>query len=323
MNNKTILITGGTGHLGKFLIDRWYNDNNIIVYSRDEAKQYLLKKKYPKINCVIGDIADYDSMRRMANLYKPNIGIFAASMKQIEAVDENPEQAVRTIIHGAINSRRISEECGFEAGCFISTDKSRAATTLYGSMKFVAGEIFIVNSDILDVRLSSVIYGNILNSTGSIIPLIWHAIKNNYKLKLYGKDMTRFILPTSKAIDVIEYALLTKGYNIIPDIKSIKVIELFKIYEQFGLQWEYGEPRISEKIHECVITTEELPRTTYDCVDGMFKMHYKNILPPGNNNPLYDERTESFIEYTSGKSNFLMSIDELDQLLKSNNYFKP
>jgi len=144
MTGKRIFITGGAGYLGSNLVQRYYKDNEITVYSRDEAKHYYLKKRFPKIKCVVGDIRNYDLMKRAAHGH--DIGIFAASLKQIEAVDQNVEEAVRVIVDGAINSRRVAEEVGMEAACFISSDKSRAATTLYGSMKFVAGESFIVNS---------------------------------------------------------------------------------------------------------------------------------------------------------------------------------
>jgi UDP-glucose 4-epimerase len=182
MKSKKIFITGGAGFLGKNIIRRYYDDNRITVYSRDEAKHYYLKKQFPHINCVIGDVRNYDLLKRASKNH--DVGIFAASLKQIESVDQNVEESIEVIIRGAINSRRISEENNFESACFISSDKSRSATTLYGSMKFVAGESFIVNADKNPIRLSTAIYGNVLNSTGSIIPLMWNAIQNGYSLKL-------------------------------------------------------------------------------------------------------------------------------------------
>ena len=178
MKNKNIFITGGAGYLGRNIVKRYYENNSITVYSRDEAKHYYLKKQFPNIRCVVGDIRNYDLLKRAS--VGCNIGIFAASLKQIGAVDQNVEEAKKVIVDGALNSRRIAEENNFEAACFISSDKSRAATTLYGAMKFVAGESFIVNSDNTNTRLSSAIYGNVLNSTGSIIPLMWDAIKRKY-----------------------------------------------------------------------------------------------------------------------------------------------
>ncbi len=279
MKNKKIFITGGAGFLGKNLISRYYDNNQITVFSRDEAKQYYLKKEFPKINCVIGDIRNYDLLKKACANH--NIGIFAASLKQIEAVDQNVEEAIQIIVNGAINSRRAAEENNFEAACFISSDKSRAATTLYGAMKFVAGESFIVNAEQSNVRLSTAIYGNVLNSTGSVIPLIWDAIKKGYKLKLYSPQMTRFMIDIEQAIDLIEYGLQVTGYNIIPNLRSFKVQDLFEIYkEEFGLEYELGEPRISEKLHEMMISKEEVPRTTYNPEHDVYYNNFPHGLGP-------------------------------------------
>lgn len=309
MKNKKIFITGGAGFLGKNLISRYYDNNQITVFSRDEAKQYYLKKEFPKINCVIGDIRNYDLLKKACANH--NIGIFAASLKQIEAVDQNVEEAIQIIVNGAINSRRAAEENNFEAACFISSDKSRAATTLYGAMKFVAGESFIVNAEQSNVRLSTAIYGNVLNSTGSVIPLIWDAIKKGYKLKLYSPQMTRFMIDIELAINLIEYGLQVTGYNVIPNLKSFKVQDLFEIYkEEFGLEYELGEPRISEKLHEVMISKEEVPRTNYNQEHDIYYMHYKNT----NSNKFHWE------EFTSDIT--LVSKQELKIILQKYGYFK-
>tara|TARA_R100001377_G_scaffold82872_1_gene63697 strand:+ start:705 stop:1634 length:930 start_codon:yes stop_codon:yes gene_type:complete len=308
ISGKKIFITGGAGYLGKHLIKRYYDNNEITIYSRDEAKHYYLKKQYPNLNCIIGDVADYDLLKRASIGH--DIGIFAASLKQIEAVDQNVEVSINTIIKGAINSRRVAEENNFESACFISSDKSRAATTLYGSMKFIGGESFIVNSEKSNVRLSTAIYGNVLNSTGSIIPLMWDAIKNNYPLKLYSPEMTRFMIETDRAIDLIEEGLNTSGYNIIPNIPSFKVLDLFKIFsELFGLKYEIGKPRISEKLHEMMFSSEESPRIKQH--NDSFIMHYKDVF----------NESLPFNNFTSDKVR--VSKEELNKILKNHNYFKP
>jgi UDP-glucose 4-epimerase len=308
IKNKRIFITGGAGYLGRNIVKRYYEENDITIYSRDEAKHYYLKKQYPKINCVIGDVRNLDLLKRSSKDH--HIGIFAASLKQIEAVDQNPEESIQTIINGSVNSRRVAEENRFESACFISSDKSRAATTLYGSMKFVAGESFIVNAERSNVKLSSAVYGNVLNSTGSVIPLIWDAIKNRYRLTLYSEDMTRFMITVDQAIDLIEHGLSLSGYNIIPNIPSFKIKDLFDIYANyFGLEYNCGKPRISEKIHEMMFSSEESTRIKMD--RGNFIMHYKDIY--GQDLP--------FNEFTSDK--VVVNKDSLDDMLKKFNYFRP
>ena len=237
------------------------------------------------------------------------IGIFAASLKQIEAVDQNVEEGVRVLIDGAINSRRVAEENNMKAACFISSDKSRAATTLYGAMKFVAGESFIVNDELSNVRLSTAIYGNVLNSTGSIIPLIWDSINKNYPLTLYSDKMTRFVIDVEDAMDLIEYGLRVSGYNVIPNLKSILVKDLFELFkEEYGLEYNMGVPRISEKLHEIMVSDEEAPRTMLD-KDNVLYMHYKNIFK--------DSLDKEF-----SSKDVVISKDELKRMLIKYNYFK-
>ena len=308
MINKHIFITGGAGYLGRNIIKRYYTNNTITVYSRDEAKHYYLKKEFPNVRCVVGDIRNFDLMKRASK--GCDIGIFAASLKQIGAVDQNVEESVKVIVDGALNSRRVAEENNFKAACFISSDKSRSATTLYGAMKFVAGESFIVNAEQSNVRLSSAIYGNVLNSTGSIIPLMWDSISKGYPLTLYSPNMTRFMINIEQAIDLIEHALQLNGFNVIPDLQAFRVQDLFEIYkEKFGLQYHIGTPRISEKLHEMMFSIEESPRIIKN--DNYYIMHYQEIF--NQNLP--------FNEFTSDK--VVLSKTNLDKLLKTYNYFKP
>jgi UDP-glucose 4-epimerase len=309
MKGKKIFITGGAGYLGWNLVKRYYNDNEITVYSRDEAKHYYLKKRYPNVKCIVGDVRNFDLLKRSASGH--DIGIFAASLKQIEAVDQNVEEALEIIVKGAINSRRVSEECGFEAACFISSDKSRAATTLYGAMKFVAGESFIVNAEESKTRLSCAVYGNVMNSTGSIIPLIWNSIENNYELVLYSEQMTRFMIDIEEAIDLVEKGLAVNGYNVIPNLKAFRVKDIFEIYaNKFGLKYRIGEPRISEKLHEMMISEEESSRTKYDANNDTYYMHYKNI---SNGYPVLKQLTSDIVA---------VDKQELELILTQHNYFK-
>lgn len=309
LSDEKIFITGGAGYLGSNLVKRYYDENEITIFSRDEAKHYYLKKQFPKVKCVIGDIRNEKLLKEASRGH--TIGIFAASLKQIEAVDQNVDEALEVIVHGALNSRRAATENGMKAATFISTDKSRGATTIYGAMKYVAGEAFVVNAEETPTRLTSVIYGNVLNSTGSVIPLIWDSIKNNYPLTLYGEEMTRFMIDIEEAIDTIEYALRKDGFNIIPNLKAFKVKDLFEIYEQeFRLKWKLGAPRLGEKYHEQMISPFEKERVTYDKDHDMFLLHNKTVYHEDKLGP-------------NGLSSedCLVSKEELHAILKGYNYF--
>jgi UDP-N-acetylglucosamine 4,6-dehydratase/5-epimerase len=311
MKNKRIFITGGTGFLGRNLIKRFYHDNEIAVYSRDEAKQYYLKKQYPNITCICGDVRNYDLLKRASKGY--DVGIFTASFKQIQACHDNPEEANQVIIQGSFNSRRISEENEFESSCFISSDKSRSATTIYGAMKYVAGESFIANSHTTNTRLSTAVYGNVLNSTGSIIPLMWKSIEEGFSLELYSDQMTRFFIDVDDAVDLVENSLKYDGYNVIPILRSMKIIDLFDIFkEEFGLKYNLSKPRTCEKIHEIMASDEEVPRMKIVKEENIYLMHQTEVY-----NQVY------FPSNVYSSSDVCIGKEDLFEYLKTKEFYKP
>ena len=314
--DKRIFITGGSGFLGRNLIERLYKDNEIIIYSRDEAKHYSLKEKYPNIHFVIGDIRDKDLLKRSSK--GVNIGIFAASLKQISSCDENPEEALKIIANGGINSKHVAIENQFDAATFISSDKSRAATTIYGSLKYFAGEQFVIKNNydrFCNTNLSTMIYGNVLNSTGSIIPMIWKSIKSNTELTLFSKEMTRFIINVDEAIDLIFKGISYDQVSIIPKSKSLKILDLFEIYqERFNLKFNIGYPRIGEKIHEVLVSKEEITRLcNSDC--GTFYTLKPSL-------PRFQSDHTQLINGDYSSKDCLISKSELNNILSKFNYFK-
>ena len=310
LKNKKIFITGGAGFLGRHVIERHYEQNSITVFSRDESKHYYLSKIYPRVNFIIGDVRNLDLLAR--SCVGHDIGIFTASLKQIDACSNNIEEALQTIVHGAINSKRVAIDNGFESACFISTDKSRAATTVYGALKYVAGESFILNNSGASTRLSTAIYGNVMNSTGSLIPLIWNAIKNKITLTLYEENMTRFMIGANEAVDIIGIALGLSNVNVIPNLKSFRVKDIFGIYaHKFGLKYIIGQPRVNEKIHEIMASSEEIPRMKYLGDQDCYIMH-----------PLqtYNEVSFDGGEYSS--KNNIVTCDELTGLLVKEDFYQ-
>ena len=308
IKNEKIFITGGAGFLGRHLIDKLYTDNEITVFSRDEAKHYYMKKHYPLVNFIVGDVRDKDLLIRKSKNH--TIGIFAASLKQIEACNDNYEEASKIIIDGAFNSRLAAEMNNFKSACFISSDKSRAATTIYGAMKYVAGESFISNNS--NVNLTTVIYGNVTNSTGSIIPLIWDFINKNATLQLYGEDMTRFLLDVDDAVDLVLKSLNYKQSNVIPVAKSFKIKDLFEIFhEEFSLKYVTTSPRTGEKIHEIMASSEEIRRMKFIKEDNLY---------------LLDPKTEynevSFINDEYSSRDNCLTKEELRNYLKLKNFYR-
>lgn len=312
MKNEKILITGGAGFLGKEIISRLHHQNDITVYSRDEAKHYYLKKIYPNVKFVVGDVRDFDRLRRTCDGHTH--AIFAASLKQIEACDENPQEAAKTIIDGAFNSRRAAEDCNLKSACFISSDKSRAATTVYGAMKYVAGESFILHPSEKSTRLTTIVYGNVLNSTGSVIPLIWSAIKADQKLKLYSDKMTRFLITVDDAVNLVLKSLESDitGMNVIPKISSSKILDMFDIYtEKFGLKYDLHSPRVGEKIHEVMASEEETRRMKFVEDLGFYVM-----------DPKREFNQVSFPGDVYSSKDTCISKESLDSILSKFDYFK-
>ena len=308
MKNEKIFITGGAGFLGRNIVNRLHKDNEITVYSRDESKHYYMKKNYPNVQFVIGDIRNRDLLIRKSREH--TVGIFAASLKQIEACNDNYEEATKVIVDGAFNSRIAAEENNFKSACFISTDKSRAATTLYGAMKFVAGEGFVTGKS--NCRLTSAIYGNVMGSTGSIIPLMWSTIKKKGLLSLYGTEMTRFLLSVDDAIDLIMKSMKYENCNIIPVASSFRIQDLFEIFgEEFGLKYEIAEPREGEKIHEIMASSEEIRRMEMVRGDNIYLLH-----------PKKDVGEVNFTNNEYSSRDYCLSKSELHSYLEERNFFR-
>lgn len=309
MNNEKIFITGGAGYLGRNLVEKLHKHNEITVYSRDESKHYYMKKHYPSVNFVIGDIRNKDLLIRKSKGH--TVGIFAAALKQIEACADNYEEASKVIIDGAFNSRLAAEKNNFKSGCFISSDKSRAATTLYGAMKYVAGEGFIAGKS--NVRLTTVIYGNVTNSTGSIIPLIWDFIGKQKVLPLFSVEMTRFLFDVEEAIELIIKSTKYQGCNLIPASRSFRIQDLFEIYKkEFGLSYNITEPRTGEKIHEIMASSEEIRRMEFMVEDNLYVLY-----PQNNINKVHFTNNE----YSS--RDCCITKEELYSFLKSKKFYKP
>lgn len=324
LNDKTILITGGTGSFGNRFIERIlneYNPKKIIIYSRDEFKQDLMKKvfmekypnKYEKLRFFIGDVKDKD------RLYRALVGvdyvIHAAAMKQVPACEYNPFEAIKTNINGAQNLVDACIDRGVKKCVALSTDKAVNPINLYGGTKLVSDKLFIsanAYSGNNGTIFSVVRYGNVAGSRGSVIPFFKSLIEDGKKeLPITDFNMTRFWITLDEGVDLVFKALEESkgGETYISKIPSFKITDLAKAMLDDVKMKEVGI-REGEKLHEVMITKDD-SRRTYE-----YDKHY--IIYPNfdwwNIDTHFTEGGKLInlgFEYDSGTNSEWLSIDDL------------
>ena len=267
MKNKTILITGGTGSLGKALIKRLKQANKIIVYSRDEGKQALIFGDNPEIIRVIGDVRDYDKLNVTLQRHKVDYIIHTAALKRIDDMEFYPDECVKTNIQGSENVARAALENNVKKCILVSTDKACQPVNVYGSSKFIAERIFTnydYNSN--STIFSSVRYGNVIASRGSFIPLWLDMIKKGQILKVTSEDMTRFLFTLEDAVDAVLGALKNSlgGEVFVPQINSYTLpscIEALENILSLKCKTIITGLRPGEKLHEDMLAKTELDFT--------------------------------------------------------------
>lgn len=266
--NSTILITGGTGSLGKALINKLKEFNcKVIVYSRDEGKQALLFGTQPDIIRVIGDIRDYEKLNFTLNIHKVDYIIHTAALKRIDDMEFYPDECVKTNITGTENVARAALKNGVKKCILVSTDKACQPVNVYGSSKFIAERIF-TNYDYNSKKtiFASVRYGNVIASRGSFIPLFIDWINDNKTIKVTSEEMTRFLFTLSDAVDAVLGALdnAVGGEVFVPQIDSYTLPTCIKALEELTGKTAITETiglRPGEKLHEDMLAQTELPFT--------------------------------------------------------------
>ncbi|NFO13100.1 UDP-N-acetylglucosamine 4,6-dehydratase (inverting) [Clostridium botulinum] len=329
LNNRNILITGGTGSFGKKFAERIlreYSPKKIIIYSRDEFKQDLMKKdftlKFPdkveKLRFFIGDVRDKDRLYRAFN--GVDYVIHAAAMKQVTACEYNPFEAIKTNIHGAQNIVDVAIDCKVKKVVALSTDKAVNPINLYGGTKLVSDKLFISGNAYSGGQgtiFSVVRYGNVAGSRGSVIPFFKGLVENGKKvLPITDYRMTRFWITLDEGVDLVFKALKESngGETYISKIPSFRITDLAKAMSDNVDMIEIGI-REGEKLDEVMITKDD-SRMTYE-----YEKHYiiypdfdwwtskKCIMPNG-------KLVEEGFQYNSGTNKEWISICELRKLLK-------
>jgi UDP-N-acetylglucosamine 4,6-dehydratase/UDP-glucose 4-epimerase len=271
---KVILITGGTGFLGRALIKEIlkYNPQSIRVFSRDEVKHHNVQEIFhndERLRNFIGDIRDSHRLKKA--MFGANIVIHAAALKRLDILEYNVEEVIKTNIIGTLNVVEAALETNVDRVIFVSTDKACSPVNTYGACKFVGERIFIetnYNRGTRKTIFSCVRYGNVLESTGSVIPFFENKIKNHEKIPVTDLRMTRFIISPEQAVELIFTAIKygVGGEIFVPKLPAFKLPDLIEILnEKHNLKSEIENIglRPGEKIHELMINEAEIPRT-YD-----------------------------------------------------------
>ena len=270
IKHRRILIIGGTGALGKTLVKRYHDTNDIIVLSRDEHKHYYLQKEYPDVHSIIGDVKDKSSIKNCLLRFKPHIVINAAALKHVPICEDDPFESVKTNIIGHQNIIESVNEFGdIETLVFVSTDKACNPINVYGMCKAISEKLYIEYAkQQTKIKVVLVRYGNVLESTGSVIPFFKSLLENDCdNLPITHKDMTRFLLTLEQATELIDWAYCfdeSHGKIAIPKIKALKVIDIADSLKQFyniDVPLKYNGMRRGEKLHEEMISKEEWMRT--------------------------------------------------------------
>ena len=299
IKDKKILIIGGTGALGQTLVKRYYDSNEIIVLSRDEHKHYHLQKEYPNVHSIIGDVKDKGSIKNCLFRFKPQIVINAAALKHVPICEDDPFESVKTNIMGHQNViESVTEVGNTETLIFVSTDKACNPINVYGMCKSISESLYIEYAKQRDVpKVVLVRYGNVLESTGSVIPFFKSLLEKDCdSLPITHKDMTRFLLSLEQATDLIDWAFDSKhshGKIAIPKIKALKVTDIANVLiKSYGLDipLKYIGIRRGEKLHEEMISNEEWMRTENH---ENFLIGYKNFKTERKSYNSYDSLMDS------------------------------
>ncbi len=326
LNNKSVLITGGTGSLGRALtaniLKKWPDVKRLVIFSRDEQKQFQMAQdypvsKYPQIRFFIGDVRDRERLiRAFAGI---DYVIHAAAMKHVHIAEYNPDECVKTNVGGAENVIQAALQTDVEHVVALSTDKACAPINLYGATKLTSDKLFVAANNIRgqhNIKFSVVRYGNVMGSNGSVIPFFLNK-KSEGVLPITVKEMTRFNISLQGGVDMVLHALKSAwgGEIFIPKIPSYKITD---VAQAIGPNCEHKVIGIrpGEKIHEEMITSSDsfftydigeyfviIPQTPMWKIDD-FATNFKAKLVPNG------------FAYNSGTNTEWETVDSLRTLIK-------
>lgn len=325
LDNKTILVTGGTGSFGnaftRYALEN-YNPKKIIIYSRDEYKQFVMRNKFKKydskLRYFIGDVRDEARMRR-ALAGGVDYIIHAAALKQVPACEYNPMEAVKTNIDGAMNIVNATLDCGVEKVVALSTDKAVNPVNLYGGTKLVSDKLFIAANAYKGesgTTFSVVRYGNVAGSRGSVIPFFNNLVKSGAtELPITDFRMTRFWISLEEGIQLVVKALSEAqgGETFISKIPSFKVTDLATAMAPNVKQVEVGI-REGEKLHECMVPAAD-SLTTYEYDKNFIIYPHMEWYDISKVDLRDGKKVDPEFVYDSGTNTEWLGVEELQELV--------
>ena len=322
-NNKNIIITGGTGSFGKeltkFLLTKYKKINKLIIFSRDELKQYemaknLDKNKHRCLRFLLGDIRDKERLSRA--LHDVDYVFHAAALKQVDTAEYNPFEFIKTNIIGSNNLIEACLDNSVKKVLALSTDKASSPVNLYGATKLCADKLFTSANNIVgkkDLSFSVLRYGNVLHSRGSVLPLLIERSKKNKSFKITDKRMTRFNIELKEAIEMSLETMknMLGGEIFVPKLKSYKVLDLVKALDRNN-KIEIIGIRPGEKLHEEMISKID-SLNTYDLgkkfalIDPLSSTHRKHYSK--------FKKMKSYYSYNSLDNENYLTVKELEKII--------
>ncbi|HEV7934313.1 MAG TPA: UDP-N-acetylglucosamine 4,6-dehydratase (inverting) [Actinomadura sp.] len=319
---SSILITGGTGSFGKAFVSRVLRDfdpRRVVVFSRDELKQYELRQVFgddPRLRWFIGDIRDRDRLRRA--MHGIDHVVHAAALKQVDTAEYNPFEYVQTNVSGSQNVIEAAIDCGVRKVVALSTDKASSPINLYGATKLVADKLFVSANHYAahhETRLSVVRYGNVMGSRGSVIPFFARLAAEGRSLPITDKRMTRFWITLDQAVGFVldSFGLMHGGELYVPRIPSMRIVDLAQAVAPDSPVHEIGI-RPGEKLHEEMIAPDDSHRTVRlaDRYVVMPTIATWGYTPPEGGQPV----SEGF-SYRSETNDLWLTVDDLRAMLAS------
>lgn len=325
LNGKTILVTGGTGSFGHHFVEyvlQHYDPKKIIIYSRDEYKQFVMQTQYKEYRKVlrffIGDVRDEERLKMAMN--GVDYVIHAAALKQVPACEYNPMEAIKTNINGATNVINAALSTGVKKVVALSTDKAVNPINLYGGTKLVSDKLFCAANaygGVEGTRFAVVRYGNVAGSRGSVIPLFKKLMEQGAKeLPITDFRMTRFWISLEQGVELVIKALeeARGGETFISKIPSFKITDLAEAMYP-GIEKKEVGIREGEKLHEIMVTREDSMHTYEYEKHFIIYPHYdwwrdRDLIPGGK--PVAAE-----FEYSSGTNTEWLSVEQLREHMKT------